>query len=1016
MTNEFNEVIFRGRVETCLERTRQVLDRSKHLSAADQVSHHYCDKYQLAEFLTHAAVLSYLNSLEKLGLSTSQIATLVTWAVTHDVSLRMEVHHNCSFVKEIKRDVDSATRHQTEILGFTTITSKSITTVTEFVFAYDLRYELVAFRGVGANDVDKLTLQTRSSSQEIIRSSKAAPYPETSHHKFEVNISWLMRTLTPTSSATSASSSASSDGSALEVSFAVDRVREDCHTPARNEQVHAAQTFFAKYRQWAHKVQQYFASSVFQVQLTHSSSGVRPDMAAINTEGVLVPVVPLFLDNNNNKTSHNQSLTTPSEPHDDEVAFHVSEGGSSQLTASLEMEVTEGESEGVVITASVLSQLIAEQRRSLNEKCDLVLSSLFPTSSSSSSSPPSPSSSRAMISAAEATLMVTLIHMQDVTDYYHNAIQFIENMLRKQLVAAVGKELQVMDFAAYMRFHNRRLLQSRFRPSPFSFAVRRSVLHSPEGLIRIEEMVGSGSGSSWDPIYPVSHCTPATEARPMQFALNASTNVTFHGDRHVHGFLAHSFSGERTAALRLTSQARQFSSFIVLVGRIVSATEFDPKYGFIVQNKDEVVIPLELEQIPTPKEFRDAIESLSPEQQRFATAFRSMQLESTLFGILVLQIKPQLEKVLQLCPDSLTKEIRLTQDLMEMFIKYQIPSDLLSFEAEEERTEEGGGVLVSSGVSVSSVERLSLVKRHVKAMQEMIGEAKNREIEEKKEEALYADPFCQAQPQLMMMSAMGGSMGGGPPPPPSARRSLSRMSYGSCPPPSCAPMSCASVSNSMVSSRSSSMIPLSASSASSFSSATTTSASTSLPSSAPTIQSEGGKRGVESNDVLCRDGKRNADVAEVCSGGVMDMTKMPRLLEAQFEKLDPDSSMRPTIINPAACWTKKSQKALLSAPVESQLRKDEQGDAKNAAFDLLDALSRSGALVMETASLHVVIAATQCFDKSLMDTVVQNNVNPIERVERSTLIMASTLHNLAVSDMLDGSQLERVQTFSPSLF
>jgi hypothetical protein len=36
---------------------------------------------------------------------------------------------------------------------------------------------------------------------------------------------------------------------------------------------------------------------------------------------------------------------------------------------------------------------------------------------------------------------------------------------------------------------------------------------------------------------------------------------------------------------------------------------------------DEVTIPLLLEQIPTPKEFRDAIESLSPEQQRFAKAF-----------------------------------------------------------------------------------------------------------------------------------------------------------------------------------------------------------------------------------------------------------------------------------------------------------------------------------------------------------------------------------------------------------
>merc|ERR1712151_1458998 len=84
--------------------------------------------------------------------------------------------------------------------------------------------------------------------------------------------------------------------------------------------------------------------------------------------------------------------------------------------------------------------------------------------------------------------------------------------------------------------------------------------------------------------------------------------------------------------------------------------------------------------LPTPKEFKDAIESLSPEQQAFAKAFRAMQLESTLFGVLVIQIKPQLEKVLNLPDDSLTKEIKLTQDLMQLFTKYQIPTDLLSYD------------------------------------------------------------------------------------------------------------------------------------------------------------------------------------------------------------------------------------------------------------------------------------------------------------------------------------------------
>merc|ERR1719327_412694 len=113
---------------------------------------------------------------------------------------------------------------------------------------------------------------------------------------------------------------------------------------------------------------------------------------------------------------------------------------------------------------------------------------------------------------------------------------------------------------------------------------------------------------------------------------------------------------------------------------MVAATKFVPKFAAIVQNKDELAIPLNMSTIPTPKEFKDAIQSLSPEQQRFAKAFRAMQLQSTLFGVCVIQIKPQMEKLLGLADDALTKEIKLTQDLMELFIRYQIPSDLLSFD------------------------------------------------------------------------------------------------------------------------------------------------------------------------------------------------------------------------------------------------------------------------------------------------------------------------------------------------
>eukprot|EP01104_Vermistella_antarctica_P010587 TRINITY_DN2837_c0_g1_i1.p1 TRINITY_DN2837_c0_g1~~TRINITY_DN2837_c0_g1_i1.p1 ORF type:complete len:269 (+),score=135.51 TRINITY_DN2837_c0_g1_i1:1-807(+) len=149
---------------------------------------------------------------------------------------------------------------------------------------------------------------------------------------------------------------------------------------------------------------------------------------------------------------------------------------------------------------------------------------------------------------------------------------------------------------------------------------------------------------------------------------------------------------------------------------------------------------------------------------------------------------------------------------------------------------------------------------------------------------------------------------------------------------------------------------------------------------------------------------------------VDDYTLVPKELEGKFDRLDPDGALRPTIIHPGKVWKKRAQAALLGKATTSTLEGDDQAEEKTRAFDLLDALSRSGSLSVQDASLHVVMAATHCFDKTLVDTVVQDNVNPIEKVERSSLIIASTIHKKKVEDLIRPSQLERVKTYNPQLF
>ena len=63
----------------------------------------------------------------------------------------------------------------------------------------------------------------------------------------------------------------------------------------------------------------------------------------------------------------------------------------------------------------------------------------------------------------------------------------------------------------------------------------------------------------------------------------------------------------------------------------------------------------------------------------------------------------------------------------------------------------------------------------------------------------------------------------------------------------------------------------------------------------------------------------------------------------------------------------------------------------------------------------MVIAATHCFDDTLLNTVIRGNVNPIERVERSSMIVATTIHGRPAVELLADDQRERFFHNSPRL-
>lgn len=97
--------------------------------------------------------------------------------------------------------------------------------------------------------------------------------------------------------------------------------------------------------------------------------------------------------------------------------------------------------------------------------------------------------------------------------------------------------------------------------------------------------------------------------------------------------------------------------------------------------------------------------------------YREMQLESTLFGICVVQIRPLLERLMKVPSGALIKEIQLNENLLELLTTYQVPSDLLSYSGPHDTPTMG---------------KVTYLKGQVQKMQNVVQEAKAAQLEEAK--------------------------------------------------------------------------------------------------------------------------------------------------------------------------------------------------------------------------------------------------------------------------------------------
>jgi len=712
----------------------------------------------------------------------------------------------------------------------------------------------------------------------------------------------------------------------LIVDFKIDREESSCRTPRYNDETRDAWNHFMAVHEWCTSINSYFITTE-----KHAASG----------NGLL-----------EEPTVESAGLTTIN---GDGIFVPVL-----PLFESLQDTSTSPTSTSPLLTAGDVNIFLEEQCRTMSEQIEVISSQFSPSS--------------------EAMIVLLNDHMKSISSLWQNGIIHIENMLYKQLSDAIGKSVDSEDLNEFVRFHNQRLFSETYAPEPFCYAIRRPG-HYPDGIISIEDKANENA------LTFTRKLENKGSQSHMYVPINSATSVELKGDIYLHAWMLQKF--ENKPSFSLASRARQFSSFLLLIGKLSGPDTFEPQHGIILQNKDEILIPLLLDEMPSPQEFKDAIASLSSEQQQFARSFRNMKLASSVFGVCVIQLKPQLEVLLGLPAKSLTKEISLTQDLLSLFIDYQIPSDLLSFDGPDEL-----------GIS----EKVGVVKSYVKDVNDMIRGAKDKELTNAKDEANLARPFGGAIPFSIPTNAKDEA-------------NLTRPFGGAIPFGGC-------LKSTQKSSFSKRMVDMSMGTsfhvqAEEFLDDASKSKSVTSPSYCGSALLSGA---VNSNSVTSHAYSPTAPSPNEGKSFQLgnDLTMIPKQLDTQFEKFGNvekyGGALRSTVIKIGECWTKKSKPNILSSPESTFLESKEHKEEKDKALDLLDALSRSGSLPITCAELHVIVASTHCFKKSVMNTVVQDNINPIEKIERSNLLVASVIHGVNVGELLqDKTQLSRITGTSPYL-
>lgn len=415
---------------------------------------------------------------------------------------------------------------------------------------------------------DKKVIKCRSCETTLITQSKGGVPGSSNLPPAELSLTWLLKQI----------------DSELASKFKVDIEAEGTKTPRRNDAVQHAEEFASHLRQWCDRIQNSFVNRHLKsIVQTHNPAIPKPQahtlhqlLGAKDQYSLFNPILPLMEDEDNTFN-------------EDDGRYYVE---NKQHTIGLHISCIDDDENKLLLSQTDISKLLNLHIQSL----DVAICGLKENWSSDES--------ECLLSSSEATLSLLISHLMDLSDQYTATMTYIESMLETQLVDAIGKRLTPNDLDKFVKYHNARLLSP--MPRPFSHAIR-CPGHNP-GKFSLLFLTWKSIFSQFQLIWMtcLSKCphtvglltiesddgeTECIHTHSREFLksslkvpLSAATVLDLNGKQYLHGYMNHRF-GTTSKRHQLVARARQFSSFIMIVGNMTDSSTLDPKDAVIVQNK-----------------------------------------------------------------------------------------------------------------------------------------------------------------------------------------------------------------------------------------------------------------------------------------------------------------------------------------------------------------------------------------------------------------------------------------------